>query len=198
MFVQERMVCSPGGRTVMKTVVAVVSGVVCSVFAVDAQQDKPIWQWTPEEMKVHVKTVRSGRDLTPKQWHDGASEDGESLDCWRAKRAKAGKIPPDRWSDIGKAVYSRSENTGYPTQKPLAAPGTDYQGVIEQRGRNPHPLSLVIDGRTVQRNTFTVTTLGQEYVREAPGECVVTDFPSPGESATLRWQEAQQNFVIVE
>ena len=55
----------------MKTVAILVSGVVCSAFAVNAQQDKPIWQWTPEEMKAHVRTVRSGKDLTPKQWPGG-------------------------------------------------------------------------------------------------------------------------------
>jgi len=37
-----------------------------------AQEDKPLWQWTPEEMKAHVKTVRGGKDLTPKQWPNGA------------------------------------------------------------------------------------------------------------------------------
>lgn len=56
----------------MKTVAVLVSGIVCSAFAVNAQQDKPLWQWTPEEMKAHVNTVKSGKDLTPKQWPGGA------------------------------------------------------------------------------------------------------------------------------
>ena len=48
----------------MKIVLVLVSGVVGGA-AVGAEQDKPLWQWTPEEMKEHVKTARSGRDLTP-------------------------------------------------------------------------------------------------------------------------------------
>jgi peptidoglycan/xylan/chitin deacetylase (PgdA/CDA1 family) len=34
--------------------------------------DRPIWQWTPEEIVSHVNTVRAGRDLTPPSWPDGA------------------------------------------------------------------------------------------------------------------------------
>ena len=55
----------------MKIVLVLVSCGVCWVTAA-AEQDKPLWQWTPEEMKEHVKTVRSGRDLTPEQWPEGA------------------------------------------------------------------------------------------------------------------------------
>ena len=62
-------------------------------------------------------------------------------------------------------------------------------------GTTPHPLSLM--GQTLQRHTFTVTTLGQEFIRGAEKEEVVDDFPSPGESARLRWQEPVQGFVIV-
>ena len=49
-----------------------------------------------------------------------------------------------------------------------------------------------------------VTTLGEAFVRGAEtafvrglaGECVVEDFPAPGEAVSLEWQEATQNFVI--
>ena len=41
-----------------------------------------------------------------------------------------------------------------------------------------------------------VTTLGEEFVRDAVGECTVEDFPVPGETVTLSWQQNQQNFVI--
>ena len=32
-------------------------------------------------------------------------------------------------------------------------------------GDGDYTASLVVDGQTIQRNTFTVTTLGQEYIR---------------------------------
>ncbi len=41
-----------------------------------------------------------------------------------------------------------------------------------------------------------VTTLGEEFVRDAVGECVAEDFPVPGETVTLEWQQTSQNFVI--
>ena len=56
---------------------------------------------------------------------------------------------------------------------------------------------LVVDGKTISRNQFTVTTLGQEYIRGLERDVVVDDFPSPGESALLRWQEPVQGFVPV-
>ena len=34
--------------------------------------EKPIWEWTPEEIKHHVNRVRAGRDLSPKSWPNGA------------------------------------------------------------------------------------------------------------------------------
>ncbi len=44
----------------------------------------------------------------------------------------------------------------------------------------------------------TVTTLGKEFVRDAEGMCEVQDFPTRGETVTLRWQESMQNFVITD
>ena len=45
---------------------------VGSALNAATQDGKPFWQWTPEEMQAHVKTVRGGKDLTPTQWPDGA------------------------------------------------------------------------------------------------------------------------------
>ena len=36
-----------------------------------AAEDKPLWQWTPEEIKATVSQVRAGADLTPASWPDG-------------------------------------------------------------------------------------------------------------------------------
>ena len=62
----------------MKIVLVLVSCVVGGAAA-GAEQEKPLWQWTPEEMKDHVKTVRSGRDLTPEQWPEGRQGGGQHL-----------------------------------------------------------------------------------------------------------------------
>ena len=63
-------------------------------------------------------------------------------------------------------------------------------------GDGEHTVVAVVDGVELGRATVTVTTLGEEFVREAAGRCVREDFPTPGETITLSWQEAQQNFVI--
>ncbi len=59
-----------------------------------------------------------------------------------------------------------------------------------------HTVVAYVDGEELGRATVRVTTLGPDFLREAEGECVVADFPSPGERVTLEWQEARQNFVI--
>ena len=64
-------------------------------------------------------------------------------------------------------------------------------------GEGTYTAALVVDGRTVQENRFTVTTLGEEFMTGLERDVVVTDFPSPGESITLRWQQGVQGFVLV-
>ena len=54
----------------------------------------------------------------------------------------------------------------------------------------------VADGVPFDRATFTVTTLGEEFVADAVGETVVADFPAAGEAGRLMWQQANQNFVL--
>ena len=53
-----------------------------------------------------------------------------------------------------------------------------------------------VDGVELGRATVTVTTLGQEFLRDVAGTCEVADFPALGETVTLMWQQTSQNFVI--
>ena len=59
-----------------------------------------------------------------------------------------------------------------------------------------HEVLAFVEGVELGRATVRVTTLGAEFLRGAEGECVVEDFPSPGETVTLEWQQTSQNFVI--
>ena len=56
----------------------------------------------------------------------------------------------------------------------------------------------VCDAAVVEfdRATFTVTTLGEEFVTDATGETLVAGFPTEGEDVRLLWQEANQNFML--
>ena len=61
-----------------------------------------------------------------------------------------------------------------------------------------HDVVAYVDGEELGRATVRVTTLGDAFVRDVEGACVVEDFPSPGERVTLMWQQSQQNFVITD
>ena len=65
-------------------------------------------------------------------------------------------------------------------------------------GDGEHEVIATVDGTELARTTVRVTTLGEEFVRGAAGECVVPDFPHPGETVTLTWQQTSQNFVITQ
>ena len=59
-----------------------------------------------------------------------------------------------------------------------------------------HTVRAFADGVEFGRATFTVTTLGEEFLVGVQGETIVTDFPRTGQEVRLRWQQNLQNFVI--
>ena len=65
-------------------------------------------------------------------------------------------------------------------------------------GEGAHEVVAYVDDVELGRATVWVTTLGQEFLRDVEGECTVADFPMPGETVTLEWQQTSQNFVITD
>ena len=65
-------------------------------------------------------------------------------------------------------------------------------------GPGTHLVQARADGKIFGTAIVTVTTLGQEFLREARGDFVVEDFPTDGNDISLSWQETTQNFVITE
>ncbi len=63
-------------------------------------------------------------------------------------------------------------------------------------GDGPHTVRAFADGLEFDSTTFTVTTLGTEFLTGIRRVVTVPNFPERGESMTLRWQESMQNFVI--
>ena len=63
-------------------------------------------------------------------------------------------------------------------------------------GPGEHDVVAWADGVVFDRATVRVTTLGEEFLTGVAGTCAVPDFPTPGDTVTLTWQEAQQNFVM--
>ena len=63
-------------------------------------------------------------------------------------------------------------------------------------GDGTHTAVAYDNGVEFARSVFTVTTLGEEFVRGASGECTIQDFPSAGEDATFEWSQSAQNLVL--
>ena len=63
-------------------------------------------------------------------------------------------------------------------------------------GDGEHEVVALVDGIELGRAAVTVTTLGEEFLRDVAGSCTVEDFPMVGETVRLEWQESKQNFVI--
>lgn len=65
-------------------------------------------------------------------------------------------------------------------------------------GEGVHTVRALVDGRVLGEAEVSVTTLGEEFVREKSGQWTLQDFPEDGESITVRWSETLQNLVIVD
>ena len=63
-------------------------------------------------------------------------------------------------------------------------------------GDGRHTVRVLVDGRVWMTRRVMVTTLGAEFRRELAGTYALADFPTAGETVTVEWQEAQQNFVL--
>ena len=61
-----------------------------------------------------------------------------------------------------------------------------------------YDVAVFVDGELFNRATVFPVNLGQEFLRGASGHYVLEDFPSPGESVVVQWEESLQNFVIIE
>ena len=91
--------------------------------------------------------------------------------------------------DTAVACGSRTTDTGY--------------GLLfnwNRLGDGEHTVRVVIDDVVFTERQITVTTLGehpdQEFRRDLAASTDIPDFPAMGETTTLRWQTARQNFVI--
>jgi hypothetical protein len=59
-----------------------------------------------------------------------------------------------------------------------------------------HTISVYADGVPFAAADFRVTTLGEPFVRGLQRSVTVSDFPYPGDTSVLLWDEAKQNFAF--
>lgn len=65
-------------------------------------------------------------------------------------------------------------------------------------GHGTHRMKTYIDHLEVSDVEFQVDGLSSPFIRGLTGEYVLDDFPTPNESVTVRWSEADQNFIIID
>ncbi|MFK7975357.1 MAG: hypothetical protein AB8C02_04440 [Halioglobus sp.] len=65
-------------------------------------------------------------------------------------------------------------------------------------GAGQHTMRTYIDGRLIDTVSFEVTGLESAFVTGLEASYVLENFPASGQSVTVRWSEADQNFIIVE
>ena len=63
-------------------------------------------------------------------------------------------------------------------------------------GPGEHPVRALADGVEFARTTVQVTTFGVEFLRGVSATFPLPDFPYPGDTTVVQWDESQQNFVI--
>ena len=69
-------------------------------------------------------------------------------------------------------------------------------GDITSSRDGTHTVRALADGMEFARATFSVTTLGVEFLTGARGSFPLGNFPQPGTTIVIRWQESLQNFFI--
>lgn len=114
-------------------------------------------------------------------WVCQASTVEIQIDGGERLKAGYGTLRPDT------AAICGNTNTGY---------GLPFNW--NSLGNGVHTLKAFADGVEFANAAFTVTTLGQAFLRNVPPyEQTLVNFPSTGRSTTVRWSEPHQNFVIV-
>ena len=81
--------------------------------------------------------------------------------------------------------------------------GTTNNGFIQQinwalLGDGTHEAVAYDNGVEFDRATFTVGSTGEEFLKGAGGRQLLGNFPEPGETTVLEWNESTQHFEIRE
>ena len=64
-------------------------------------------------------------------------------------------------------------------------------------GDGAHTITASDNGVPFATHTFTVTTLGEEFVTGVEKRATIADFPAPGQSVELEWNQSTQHFELV-
>ena len=96
---------------------------------------------------------------------------------------------------------SRTDTEYKPDGTPLCGDTDNGFGLLfnwNGLGDGEYVVDVLVDGELLDRATLTVTTLDGEFPTGLSGHYVLDDFPYPGESVIIAWEQSLQNFVIIE
>lgn len=65
-------------------------------------------------------------------------------------------------------------------------------------GDGPHSVEVFADGESLGSRTFTVTTFGVSFLRDATGSYTLVGFPEAGAEVDVDWDQGQQSFVVTD
>lgn len=114
------------------------------------------------------------------------------------------------WKCDAGAITVRINNGGpipvagnQPRADTRIACGTIHTGFIMQinwalLGDGEQTVVASDDGVKFASSVFTVVTAGEPYLPDAAGQCVVPDFPAPGENASFAWNTSTQHLELTD
>lgn len=65
-------------------------------------------------------------------------------------------------------------------------------------GDGEHTAEVFVDGESLGTNSFTVTTFGVSFLRDAEASYTLEDFPEEGAEVDIDWDQARQGFVVTD
>ena len=115
------------------------------------------------------------------------------------------------WKCTQEGEITIAFNDGAPIPASSGAPRGDTRAACRNEGNNgfytfwnwallgdgEHTAIAYDNGVEFARSTFTVTTTGEEFLTGAHAQVLVEDFPSPGETTVLEWNQSTQHFEMV-
>ena len=103
-----------------------------------------------------------------------------------------------RYDPVG--VWRAGYGTNRPDTKPVCGDQDNGFGLLinwNEFGEGKYTAIAYVNGRDeIGGARFTITTLGEPFLQGVTGEFTLPNFPTPGKSVVIQWEESLQNFVI--
>ena len=175
-------------------------------FPMDGETVRLVWQQTNQNFAIAGESAPNGDNAA----RSGALEGYLENPGPNSFQSGLGVI--SGWVCEAETVEIEIEKESGETERQVAAYGTERVDTAESCGDTDNGFGLLfnwnrlgdgehtvvawVDGVELGRARVQVTTLGEEFLEDVAGECVVENFPLDGETVRLVWQQGLQNFML--